>query len=194
MFSVIVAVMVAQNGPAVGAGVEAARALLGVSYDWGGRLRKSEGLDCMAIVLAAAERASGCGWRSYPVKPTELVEKRLWGTRVAGLDPIATEALSLDALATGDVLMLVGAAVNPAEPSIGTLGSTPVWVWHVGLYLGGGSMLVGDHHEGQVAVVELLSYLRKHEGEFSGVFVTRGPAVRPTPCRKHAPLTKRTAR
>lgn len=187
MFAAIASVIIAQSPP-VGSGLEAARALLGVSYQWGGRLRGKEGLDCMAVVLAAAERASGCGWRSYPVNPTEIVEQKLWGTRVRGLDPVATAALSLETLKAGDVLLLIGVAKNPAEPSIGALDGTPVWVWHVGLYAGDGQMLVGDHHVGRVAQVELKSYLVEHADEFAGVFVTRGPAVKPSPCRQHAPL------
>lgn len=181
-------VFLAQAPAPVGAGTEAALALVGKRYDWGGRLRGSEGLDCMAVVLAAAERASGCGWRSYPVKPTELVAKKLWGTPVDGLSPIATDALRLEQLEPGDVLFFVGPAENPAEPAIGALGGRPVWVWHVGLYLGGGRFVVGDHHAGLAVVEELKPYLVRHGEEYAGLLVTRGPAERPRPCRRHRPL------
>lgn len=172
----------------VGAGLDAATALLGTPYEWGGRLRKGEGIDCMGVVLAAAERASGCGWKSYPVKPTELVAQKLWGAPVEGLSPVSTAALKLDRLEPGDVLMLVGPIENPAEPAIGTLDGGKVWVWHVGLYVGDGKALFGDHHAGQAVIEPLLPYLETWRGEYSGVFVTRGPAVKPARCRRHAPL------
>ncbi|MBL8938099.1 MAG: C40 family peptidase [Archangium sp.] len=176
------------DGGSVGSGVEASLALLGTPYQWGGRLRKQEGIDCYGVVLAAAERASGCGWRSYPVKPTEIVAQRLWGTPVEGLAPVSTKALTLQSLEAGDVLLLVGPTQNPAEPAIGALEGVAVWVWHVGLYLGEGQYVVGDHHAGKTVITPLLPYLEAHQDEYSGVFVTRGPATKPTRCRKHAPL------
>lgn len=176
------------GGATVGAGVDASLALLGTPYEWGGRLRKKEGIDCYGVVLAAAERASGCGWKSYPVKPTEIVAQRLWGTPVEGLAPISTKALKLESLERGDVLMLIGPSQNPAEPAVGTLDGTPVWVWHVGLYLGEGQYVVGDHHAGRTVIEPLLPYLEAHRDEYSGVFVTRGPAKKPARCRQHAPL------
>ena len=64
----------------------------------------------------------------------------------------------------------------------------PFWVWHVGLYLGDGRYVVGDHHAGKTVIEPLLPYLEAHQDEYSGVFVTRGPAKKPTKCRQHAPL------
>jgi hypothetical protein len=186
MLSLTLTLLLAQKP--VGAGVDAAKALLGTRYEWGGRLRKQEGIDCMGVVLAAAERASGCGWKSYPVKPTEIVAGRLWGAPVEGLAPVATGSLSLERLEAGDVLMLVGPSENPAEPAIGKLDGAPVWVWHVGLYLGDGQALFGDHHAGATVIEPLRPYLERYTGEYSGVFVTRGPAAKPTRCRRHAPL------
>ncbi len=189
MLSLLCAGLLSQ-APAVGDGLEAARSLIGSRYDWGGRLRKTEGLDCMGVVLAAAERASGCGWRSFSTKPTELVADKAWGSRVAGLDPVATGELKVEQLTRGDVLMLVGFAENPAEPAIAALGERPVWVWHVGLYLGEGRFLVGDHHANATIETPLLDYLRAHDDEYSGLFVTRGPMAPPKVCRKHAPLAR----
>lgn len=186
MLSLTVMVLLAQKP--VGAGLDAAKALLGTRYEWGGRLRKREGIDCMGVVLAAAERASGCGWKSYPVKPTEIVAGRLWGAPVEGLAPVATTSLALERLEAGDVLMLIGPTENPAEPPIGTLEGAPVWVWHVGLYLGGGEALFGDHHAGATVIEPLLPYLHRNADEYSGVFITRGPAKAPARCRRHAPL------
>ncbi|MCU0695833.1 MAG: hypothetical protein MUC96_04795 [Myxococcaceae bacterium] len=172
----------------VGAGLEAALALLGSPYTWGGRLRGREGLDCMGVVLAAAEQASGCGWRSYPVKPTELVAQRLWGAPGEGLAPVATDALDVTRLERGDVLLLVGPSLNPAEPPIGRLGDVDVWVWHVGLSLGEGRALFGDHHAGATVEEMLVPYLQRYRSEYLGLFVLRGPATRPSRCRTHAPL------
>jgi hypothetical protein len=189
MFAMMCAAVMSQ-APAVGDGLQAAHALLGTPYEWGGRLRNREGLDCLGVVLAAAERASGCGWRSFSTKPTELVAEKVWGSRVAGLDPVATGELKVDQLTRGDVLMLVGFAENPAEPRIGAIVDRPVWVWHVGLYLGDGQFLVGDHHANATIETPLLEYLRAHADEYAGVFVTRGPMARPKACRKHAPLAR----
>lgn len=188
MLLLVATLVLAQPHAPVGAGKEAALALVGKRYDWGGRLRGREGLDCMAVVLAAAERASGCGWRSYPVKPTELIAKRLWGAPVDGLAPVSSEAVRLEQLQAGDVLFFIGPAENAAEPAVGLLGGTPMWVWHVGLYLGEGRFVVGDHHAGAAIVEALVPYLSRYAGEFSGLFVTRGPAERPRPCRRHPPL------
>lgn len=192
MLSLTLTLLLAQKP--VSAGIDAAKALLGTRYEWGGRLRKREGIDCMGVVLAAAERASGCGWKSYPVKPTEIVAARLWGTPVEGLAPVATAKLVLERLEPGDVLMLVGPIENPAEPAIGRLDDAPVWVWHVGLYLGNGDALFGDHHAGATVIEPLVPYLERNVAEYSGVFVTRGPATKPARCRRHAPLAAPAAR
>jgi hypothetical protein len=187
----LVVVLLSQVSPSprpVAAGLDAAIALVETPYEWGGRLRKGEGLDCIGVVLAAAERASGCGWRSYSVKPTELVARRHWGAPVAGLAPVSTEALDPSLLAPGDVLLLVGPLKNPAEPAIGRLGDVDVWVWHVGLYVGKGEALFGDHHAGKTLVTPLAEYLRVNRSEYSGLFVLRGPAVAPSRCRRHAPI------
>jgi hypothetical protein len=178
----------AREGPPVGAGLEAARALLGSPYEWGGRLRGREGLDCMGVVLAAAEFASGCGWRSFSLKPTEVVATGVWGRPAPGLSPVATGALDPERLERGDVLLLVGPAANPAEPKVATLEGVDVWVWHVGLFLGDGEALFGDHHAGATVTEPLVPYLRRHADEYSGLFVLRGPASKPSRCRQHAPL------
>lgn len=189
MLSLALIAVLNQAPKPVGAGLDASLALIGAPYEWGGRLRNGEGIDCMGVVLAAAERASGCGWKSYSVKPTELVRGRYWGAPVTGLAPVSTEALDLTKLEKGDVLMLVGPLSNPAEPAIGELDGARVWVWHVGLYAGEGTFVVGDHHAGKAVVEELLPYLRAHADEYSGLFVTRGAATKPPRCRKHAPLS-----
>jgi hypothetical protein len=187
----VMLVVLSQTGVAprpIAAGLESARALVGKPYQWGGRLRKGEGVDCMGVVLAAAERASGCGWRSFSVKPTELVAQRTWGAPVPGFSPVSTEALDVSALGVGDVLLLVGPVNNPAEPAIGRLEGVDVWVWHVGLFLGNGLALFGDHHAGLTIITPLTEYLHSNHSEYSGVFVLRGPATAPARCRRHAPL------
>lgn len=187
VLSVAIALVAAQALP-VGAGLDASMALLGTPYEWGGRLRGKEGVDCMGVVLAAAERASGCGWRSYSVKPTELVSGGQWGAPVEGLAPVSTAGLDVSRLQKGDVLLLVGPMANPAEPAVAALEGTPVWVWHVGLFAGDGAFVVGDHHAGKTVVEPLLPYLIAHADEYAGVFVLRGPAKKPERCRRHAPL------
>ncbi|MCA2981918.1 MAG: C40 family peptidase [Myxococcaceae bacterium] len=186
MLALVLGLTLSQNP--VGAGLLAAKALIGTPYEWGGRLRGREGIDCMGVVLAAAERASGCGWRSYPVNPTQLVAGRLWGAPAEGLSPVASGRLDVERLREGDVLLLVGPSPNPQEAAIGQLDGRPVWVWHAGLFLGAGQALFGDHRAGQAVVEPLAPYLARYADEYSGVFVLRGPAMRPARCRRHAPL------
>jgi hypothetical protein len=180
--------------------VSAAREVLGVPYDLGGRLRDAQdGLDCQGVLFYAAERVSTCGWKSFSVMPTQSVPAGELGTAVEGMAPIASSELDLSKLQPGDVLLLVGFDSNPAEPSIGTLKGQPVWVWHTGLYSGGGQWIVGDHFAGQVVEVDLKRYLAEHADTYAGLVVTRmsdGP--HPKRCRKHAPMklteAHRTAR
>jgi cell wall-associated NlpC family hydrolase len=180
--------------------VTAARELLGVPYDFGGRLRDAEdGIDCQGVLFYAAERVGSCGWKSFSVMPTKSVPAGELGMPVEGLAPVASEELDLSKLQPGDVLLLVGYGQNPAEPAIGTLKGQPVWVWHTGLYSGGGRWIVGDHFAGEVVEVDLRRYLADHAASYVGMVVTRmteGP--RPVSCRKHRPMklteAHRTAR
>src|SRR5687768_5650014 len=91
-----------------------ARALLGVPYDFGGRMRKKgEGIDCQGVLFFAAARVQKCSWKSFSVFPTQSVRDEELGARVPGLDPVATSSLSIDALQPGDVLLIVGYPENP---------------------------------------------------------------------------------
>lgn len=179
MLSVVFALALSQNP-----WVEGARAHLGTTYELGGRKRRGEGLDCLGVVLAGAERASGCGWKSFSVNPTELVALRSFGAPVEGLSPVASGSLDVSALQPGDVLMLVAADRNPKEGPIGRLDGVDVWVWHVGVYSGDGQWIVGDHFAGQTVETPLLAYLQAHADTYSGVFVTRPPGQKPARCRR----------
>jgi hypothetical protein len=180
--------------------VTAARELLGVPYDLGGRLRDAkDGIDCQGVLFYAAERVGQCGWKSFSVMPTRSVPAGELGAPVENMAPVASSELDISRLQPGDVLLLVGYGQNPAEPAIGTLKGRPVWVWHTGLYSGGGKWIVGDHFAGQVIEVDLKTYLSEQADTYSGLVVTRmteGP--RPQRCRKHAPMklteAHRTAR
>jgi cell wall-associated NlpC family hydrolase len=172
--------------------VAAAREVLGVPYDFGGRLRDpADGIDCQGVLFYAAERVSACGWKSFSVMPTKSVPAGELGRAVAGMAPVASSELDLSRLQLGDVLLLVGYAQNPAEPSIGTLKGQPVWVWHTGLYSGEGRWIVGDHFAGQAVEVDLKAYLAEHADTYAGLVVTRmteGP--RPQRCRQHPPMRR----
>ena len=165
--------------------VEYARETLGTPYRLGGRCRKpGDGIDCQGVLFYAAERVGECTWRSYSVNPTETVADRELGTPVPGMDPVATGDLRVDQLVPGDVLFLVDEAENPAEPAIGQLGDTPVWVWHTGLYAGAGRWIVGDHYAGGAVETDLSRYLEDHAGAYQGVFVLRlTDAPRAARCR-----------
>lgn len=180
--------------------VAAAREVLGVPYDFGGRLRDAgDGIDCQGVLFYAAERVGPCGWKSFSVMPTQSVPAGALGVAVEGMAPVASSALERSRLRPGDVLLLVGYGQNPAEPAIGTLEGQPVWVWHTGLYSGEGKWIVGDHFAGKAVEVDLKQYLANHADSYAGLVVTRmadGP--RPKRCRKHAPMklteAHRTAR
>jgi cell wall-associated NlpC family hydrolase len=172
--------------------VTAAREVLGVPYTFGGRMRRpGEGIDCQGVLFYAAERVGRCGWKSFSVMPTVSVPSGELGAAVEGLAPVASTSLDVTRLRPGDVLLLVGFAANPAEPAIGTLEGRPVWVWHTGLYSGGGKWIVGDHFAGRVVEVDLEAYLAEHADTYAGLVVTRmekGP--QPRRCRRHAPMPK----
>jgi cell wall-associated NlpC family hydrolase len=170
--------------------VAAARELLGIPYQFGGRMRRpGEGIDCQGVLFYAAERVGRCGWKSFSVFPTQSVPAGELGLPVEGLAPIASSELEISRLEPGDVLQLVGFDPNPAEPRIGLLKERPVWVWHTGVYSGGGRWIVGDHFAGQVVEVDLAKYLADHSDVYAGLVVTRmkdGP--RPKQCRQHRPM------
>jgi cell wall-associated NlpC family hydrolase len=173
--------------------VSAARDLLGVNYELGGRLRKAgEGIDCQGVLFYAAERIGRCGWKSYSVMPTQSVARRELGKRVEGLDPVATGALDIALLEPGDIIMLVGFEPNPKEPAIGKLGDRDVWVWHTGLYSGGGRFIEADIPV--VVETDLAAYLAEYADFYTGLFVTRmdrGP--KPKTCRRHEAMPKPSA-
>ncbi|MCP3144636.1 NlpC/P60 family protein [Pyxidicoccus xibeiensis] len=175
--------------------VAAAREVLGVPYLLGGRLRQpGEGIDCQGVLFYAAERVGRCGWKSFSVLPTVSVPSGELGAAVPGMAPVASSALDVSRLRAGDVLWLVGFSPNPAEPSIGELQGRPVWVWHTGLYSGGGRWIVGDHFAGEVVEVDLVAYLAAHADTYSGLIVTRMEAEpRPARCRRHPPMQSPTA-
>lgn len=161
--------------PALPAGqpalVEAARKYLGRPYSFGGR---DANLDCMGLVFRAWQDAGRGAWDDLSVNPTEIVEKRQLGAPVPGLDGVPNASVSLSRFAAGDVIFFLGYARNPAEPSIATLDGVPAWVWHMGMYAGGGNFVVGDHYAGKVVEIPLLTYLAKHDN-YVGVFVVRPP-------------------
>ncbi len=85
--------------------------------------------------------------------------------------------------------VLVGFDSNPAEPPIGKLKERPVWVWHTGIYSGGGQWSVGDHFAGQVVEVDLAKYLADHSDVYAGLVVTRmKDSPHPKQCRQHRPM------
>jgi hypothetical protein len=136
------------------------------------------------------ERISACGWRSYSVFPTASVRDRELGEPVEGLFPVATTALDAALLQPGDVVMLLAEVANPAEPALAELSGAPVWVWHVGMAIGGGRWINADPFSGEVQEGELAAYLKDHP-EYAGIAVTRmsgGPA--PAVCRHHRSMRR----
>lgn len=172
--------------------VDAARSLVGTTYNLGGRLGggryRLDGIDCQGVLFFAAQTLTRCGWKSFSVLPTQSVARGELGRPLFG-GPVATRDLSIQALQRADVLLLVSTVANPAEPPIGTVDGVNVWVWHTGLYAGDGRWIVGDHHAGRVIEVPLRDYLDEYAGEYVGVLVARmkkGP--QPATCRHHPPM------
>lgn len=170
--------------------VAAARELLGVPYELGGRLRTpTQGTDCQGVIFHAAQAVSGCGWRSFSVYPTLTVQSGELGQPVFSSGPLWSRDLDISRLEPGDMLFLVQLVENPAEGPIGTLDGAPAWVGHTGMYTGEGRWIVGDHFAGAVVEVPLAAYLEEHRDSYPGLVVLRmktGPS--PARCRKHAPM------
>lgn len=170
--------------------IKAARELIGVRYELGGRLRiDGEGIDCQGVLFYAAERLGPCGWKSFSVMPTKSVARQELGRRVPGLDPVASSELLIDKLQPGDVILFVDFMNNPAEPAIGKIDGEEVWVWHTGLYSGNGNVIEADLPG--VVETNLVGLLSTYS--YAGVFVTRmskGP--KPRRCRRHPPMPKPT--
>jgi murein DD-endopeptidase MepM/ murein hydrolase activator NlpD len=163
----------------------AARELLGVGYEFGGRLRKSgEGIDCQGIIFYAAERIGRCRWKSFSTMPTDSVAWKELGVRVPGLDPVRTQSLDTSYLKPGDIILLVDKVENTAEKSIAQIDDTPVWVWHTAIYTQDGNFIHADAFSGKVVEEDLQGFLEEHG--FAGIFVTRmtkGP--KPKRCRRN---------
>ncbi|MDP2345107.1 MAG: hypothetical protein Q8O67_29450 [Deltaproteobacteria bacterium] len=189
MFVAVVALLIALPPEAQSAVVAKARTALEVPYVLGGRVRRADdGLDCQGLVFFALQSISACGWRSFSVLPTTSVKGEL-GLPVDGLAPVAAADLAgkLALLQPGDILWFLDMMENVNEPSITLLDQQPAWVWHVGLYAGGGRFVVGDHYAGKVTEEELVPYVSEH---YRGVFVTRmkdGPS--PAACKKHKSMS-----
>jgi hypothetical protein len=168
--------------------VGAARELVGVKYQLGGRLRTAgEGIDCQGLIFYGLARIDRCGYRSYSLNPTETVAWRELGSPVPGLDPAAARSFDQSLLQPGDVIFLLAPARNPREPALTTLDQTPQWVWHTGLATTGGAWIHADYTTGSVREEDLRGFLVKNG--YAGVFVLRmdkGPA--PRACRHHAPM------
>lgn len=167
--------------------ISAARELVGVEYEFGGRLAPDAGIDCLGLVFHAAEQVSGCGWRSYSVYPTRMVRRGELGDPVKGLAPIAAGELDVAKLEPGDVLLLLASTENSSEPALTTLDGGKQWVWHTGLYAGDGGLLHADIPG--VMETDLREYLAG--GAWEGVYVLRmkkGPS--PRTCRVHPPMRR----
>ena len=149
--------------------VEAARAYLGSPYTFGGRGRE---LDCMGLVFRAWQDAGRGAWDRLSVNPTEIVAKGQLGRPVPALDGVPNTKVNLLDFAPGDVIFFLGYARNYAEPSLAEIDGVPAWVWHMGLYAGKGSFIVGDHYAGRVVEEPLLAYLARHDN-YVGVYVVR---------------------
>ncbi|MFZ5479127.1 MAG: C40 family peptidase [Myxococcota bacterium] len=160
-------VAVAEPSPPI---VLAARRYLGRPWRWGGR---GETLDCLGLVFLAWSDVTGKPWRKLSVNPTTLVAEAQLGAPVPGLDGVRARRIDYELLRAGDVVYFLGPRRNPNEPSLVSIEGVPLWVWHVGLYSGGGRFVVGDPFAGEVVETDLAAYLADHDDWYVGIYVTR---------------------
>ncbi len=168
--------------------------LEGVRYDFGGRLRGDEGIDCQGIIFYATERLGRCDWRSWSVMPTQTLKHEELGAPALKA-AMLKGALDLDQLAPGDVLFFLGPAVNPKEPALLTVetadGPVPMWTWHMGLYAGDGRALHADPFTFGKVTTQPLDELMD-AGGFEALFATRPTAKsKPASCRRGRMMTTR---
>ena len=152
--------------------VDSAREYTGTPYRFGGRDAE---LDCMGLAFRAWTDARGESWKGISVNPTEIVAKRQLGVPVPRLDGVRTADIDWALLQPGDVLFFLGAQENVREPSLVTLGVSPMWVWRMGIYSNGVErrFIAGDHFAGQVAEMSLRDYFLAHSDVYAGIYVTR---------------------
>lgn len=164
-----------------------AEQLEGVPYDFGGRLRGDEGIDCQGIIFYATERLGRCDWRSWSVMPTRTLARRELGAPAFDKAMLKGE-LDLTQLTPGDVLFFLGRMENSKEPALLEVetaeGPVPMWTWHMGLYAGNGEALHADPFTyGKVARQPLDALMTA--GGFEALFATRPTAKsKPKKCRR----------
>jgi len=165
----------------------AARPLVGVPYDLGGRLQPGRGTDCQGVVFYAAERVQRCTWRSFSVMPTKTVASRELGAPVEGAYPTTMAALDLTLIRPGDVVLFLGRSENKAEPALTTLDGAAVWVWHMGLYAGEGRVLHASPFAGAVVDEALGDFVSAQSEWVHGLaFLRSDRAPSPARCRRGA--------
>jgi hypothetical protein len=152
--------------------VDSARTYMGRPYGFGGRDAE---LDCMGLVFRAWTDSRGEPWRTISVNPTEIIAKRQLGVPVARLDGVRTAEIDWSLLRPGDIIFFLGPQENVREPSLVTLGVTPMWVWHMGIYTDAERQrfIAGDHFAHEVAEMSLRDYLVAHADVYEGIYVTR---------------------
>lgn len=150
--------------------VEAARRYLGRPYSFGERGAE---LDCMGLVFLSWADATGGRWRRLSVNPTEIVAKQQLGPPVPGLAGVLAADIDYGRFEPGDVIFFLGPDENPNEPALARVGGTPMWVWHMGMWTGGGRFIVGDHFAGKVVEQDLEPYLAAHRDQYPGIYVVR---------------------
>lgn len=184
----LVALATTAPGPTVGERMlSAARPLIGVPYDLGGRLQLGRGTDCQGVVFYAAERVQRCTWRSFSVMPTKTVASRELGAPVEGAFPTTMADLDVALLRPGDVVLFLGRSENTAEPALTTLDGASVWVWHMGLYAGDGRVLHASPFAGTVVDESLADFVSAQSAWVHGLaFLRLDGAPSPARCRRGA--------
>ncbi len=153
-----------------------AQKLKGLVFRRGGRHRdERDGLDCMGLCFVALQRAFGTEWKQWPADPTLLIQYEFLGRPVAGLQAVPTNIVRYDLLKTGDIVFILKSRRNRREPSLARQNGRGLWVWHMGIYVGGMQYLWvhADQASRRVTEVPLPAYLANPEARVDAIFVVR---------------------
>jgi cell wall-associated NlpC family hydrolase len=156
--------------------VREARRLADQPYTLGGRHEPDHpGVDCMGLVFAAYQVASGTPWRRHSYLPTQLAARGTLGKPVPGLECVGRERIDYSLLQPGDIVLVLRHKQNPKEPPFCKLDGRDAWVWHMGIFTGApeNRFLHADPFHGVVSEVPLGDHLSNVWLSNQGISVLR---------------------
>lgn len=155
--------------PLAAAAIANAEALIGEPYRWGGRMTAGNpDIDCLGLLFLAYGPPTDTPWRRYPVDPSKIVNSKMLGEPVSGLDGTLKPDVDTSLLRPGDVMyLLIEGYEIPDDPLLITE-TAKYWPWHTALYVGGAEPTVIHADPGGVVKKQSLESMH-----FDALFVTR---------------------